>query len=34
VVDLDLTELGATGPVAAALAVDGPAGVELLRAPI
>jgi 4'-phosphopantetheinyl transferase len=32
VVDLDVTELGATGPIAAALAVDGPARVELRRA--
>ena len=34
VVDLDVTELGATGPIAAAVAVDGPAGVELTRARI
>ena len=34
VLDLDLTELGATGPIAAAVAVDGPSGVELLRATI
>ena len=34
VVDLDVTELGATGPIAAAVAVDGPARVELLRARI
>ncbi len=34
VVDLDVTELGATGPIAAAVAVDGPAGVELRRARI
>jgi 4'-phosphopantetheinyl transferase len=32
VVDLDVSELGATGPIAAALAFDCPARVELLRA--
>ena len=34
VLDLDLTELGATAPIAAAVAVDGPARVELLPARI
>ncbi len=34
VLDLDVTELGATGPIAAAVAVDGPARVELHRATI
>ncbi len=32
VIDLDVSELGASGPIAAAVAVDRPAGVELLRA--
>ena len=34
VLDLDVTELGATGPIAAAVAVDGAARVELHRASI
>ena len=34
VLDLDVTELGATGPIAAAVAVDGPARIELHRARI
>ncbi len=34
VIDLDLAELAATGPIAAALAVDGPTAIELRRASI